>query len=111
MKSVRLTRRAASRLEDIAAWTIDHFGPAQASKYEGQLIRRLNALAAGDPPRGRSCSLLAPGLTAAAGLLYVREGGHFIVYRETDVAIQVIDFIHGARDLDGILRDLGKKPI
>jgi toxin ParE1/3/4 len=107
VKEAKLTRRAESRLEEIASWTISRFGLAQANKYERQLIERLRALAKGELPRGRACDLLVRGLTGAVGLSYIREGGHFIIYRETDDQIQVIDFVHGARDIEAFLRELG----
>jgi plasmid stabilization system protein ParE len=106
VKTVQLTRRAAHRLEEIAAWTIARFGLAQAKKYEQQLIERLNALANGELPRGRPCDLLVQGLTEAAGLHYIRAGGHIVIYRETEDQIQVIDFVHGARDVEAILKEL-----
>ncbi len=106
MKAVRLTRRAESRLEEIAIWTISNFGPARAETYERRLIDRLHGLSIGELPRGRSCQLLVHGLAGATGLCYIKEGGHYIVYRETDEQIQVIDFVHGARDIEGILREL-----
>ena len=108
MKEVKLTRRAEHRLKEIAVWTISRFGPAQAEKYEGQLIERLHALALGKIPRGRSCELLLQGLTEATGLRYVQVGGHFIIYREAGDEIQVIDFVHGARDIEGLVDDLGE---
>ncbi len=48
------------------------------------------------------------GLTEATGLRYVQVGGHFIIYREAGDEIQVIDFVHGARDIEGIVDDLGE---
>ena len=107
MKEVKLTRRAEHRLEEIASWTLSYFGAAQADRYERHLIKRLQALAIGELPRGRACDLLVQGLTEATDLRYIREGGHFIIYRETDDQIHVIDFVHGARDIEAILRELG----
>lgn len=106
VKTVRLTRRAESRLEDIAAWTISHFGADQAQEYEKRLINRLHDLAVGELPRGRPCDLLVQGLTEATDLHYIQEGGHFIIYRQTAKEIHILDFIHGARDIKGILKDL-----
>jgi plasmid stabilization system protein ParE len=94
------------RLEEIAHWTISKFGLSQAEQYERGLIDRLYALSRGELPPGRSCEALLAGRSGAKGLFYFREGGHFIIYRETDDLIVVIDFIHGARDLEAILIDL-----
>ena len=106
MKSVKLARQAEARLEEIARWTIERFGLAQAEKYELRLIDRLDALSKGEPPHGQSCEALLAGKPEANGLLFVREGGHYIIYKEFDDLIVVIDFIHGVRDLEAILADL-----
>jgi plasmid stabilization system protein ParE len=106
VKTVRLTRQAEARLVDIVDWTMSNFSGEQADRYEQQLIGRLDALARGESPKGRSCALLAPGVVARDDLLYIKEGGHYIIYRESDDLIAVIDFMHGARDLAAILREL-----
>ncbi len=108
MKPIRLTLRARARLEEIAGWTLDEFGPAQARKYEKQLLARLKALAAGRPPHGRPCALLVRSRTDAADLKYLRESGHYIVYRDRPDAVIIIDFIHGARNLENILAALAR---
>lgn len=109
MKTIRLTRRAEARLEEIAGWTIDRFGPNQARAYEAQLVHRLRALADGDPPHGRPCGFLLPSAADAMDLKYFREGGHYIIFHETADALIVIDFVHGARNFERILTDLDKK--
>jgi hypothetical protein len=40
-------------------------------------------------------------------LEYYRDGRHFIIYRNTVDGIFVLDFVHGSRDLQAILYDLG----
>jgi plasmid stabilization system protein ParE len=102
----RLSPQAEQSLEEIIGWTIDHFGIEQAAKYKDQLISRLSALAAGDMPQGRSCNSLLEGRRDAADLEYYREGRHFIIYRNTSEEILVLDFVHGSRDLTGILDEL-----
>lgn len=108
MKQIRLTRRAETRLREIAGWTIDRYGPTQARKYEENLVHRLRALAVGEAPHGKSCGALVSGVPGADSLQYYREGGHYIIFRETADALIVIDFVHGARDLEGILADLAR---
>ena len=107
MKSVKLTRQAEARLEEIAYWTIERFGVAKAEQYEQRLIDRLQALSNGDLPKGRKCDSLVREGNGPRGLLYLCEGGHYIIYRESDDLIVVVDFVHGARDLEAILKDLG----
>ena len=106
MTGYRLSRRAARSLEQIFGWTLDHFGRDQAVSYKDDLKNRLQALDAGVPPHGRSCGLLVAGSHDVADLMFYREGRHFIIYRSTDDGLFVIDFIHGARDLESLLQAL-----
>lgn len=109
MKAIRLTLQAQARLEEIAGWTLERFGPAQAEKYEMQLLARLKALASGRPPHGRSCSLLVPSRKDLADLKYLRESGHYIIFRDRRDALIIIDFIHGARNMESILAVLARE--
>ena len=106
MRGYRLSPQAEQTLEDIIGWTIDHFGIDQAARYKDQLISRLSTLAADDMPHGRSCNSLLAGKRDAVDLEYYREGRHYIIYRNTSEGIFVLDFVHGSRDLDGILDEL-----
>ncbi|MEX2617093.1 MAG: type II toxin-antitoxin system RelE/ParE family toxin [Alphaproteobacteria bacterium] len=103
MKSIRVTRRAQAQLADIFLYSIEHWGDSIAERYRDSLIARLHALAAGEPPAGRSCGLLISPGRSDIGLKYFREGGHFIVYRETADTLIVLDFIHQSRKLDDII--------
>lgn len=109
MKPWRLTPAAAQSLEDIAAWTIERFGDRQADAYCETLITRLNTIAEGGPPRPRPCSALLATSHSKVDLTYVREGGHFIILRETHDRIDVIEFLHGRLDLPHKLEALTKK--
>lgn len=106
MKPLRLTPQAHSRLSEIADWTIKNFGHKQAAAYERDLINRLNALAKGDLPKGRSCNTLFPDRPDITNLYFIREDAHFIIYRDTPTEIQILDFVHGSRNLEAILNDL-----
>ena len=66
----------------------------------------MRSLAAGRPPHGRPCDILVKGYAAAEGLLYYREGAHFIVYRKDDGNLVVIDFVHERRDLPRMIERL-----
>ena len=105
MNGVVLTPHAKARLDDILAYTADAFGDAQAVAYHDALFARLAALAEGRPPHGRPCRVLVRG-PAPEGLLYMREGGHFIVCVKTDDGVTVIDFIHQKRDLPALIASL-----
>ena len=106
MKPFRLTPQAEARLTDIALWTVNQFGVDQARRYERELIDRLKAIASGEPPHGRPCSLLIPGKDFDDELYQYRQGQHYIVYRDTPALLIVVDFVHGSRDLPRILEDL-----
>ena len=46
-KPVRLTRAAETSLGEIADWTLETFGAAQALSYEAELLSRCDAIAGG----------------------------------------------------------------
>jgi len=101
-----LTPRAVARLAGIFEWTIERFGLPRAEAYCRDLLRRCTALASGSPPHGRSCEALLGKQADPADLYFYREGGHYIIYRKTEGRLIVIDFVHGARDFEGLLNDL-----
>lgn len=107
MKGYRLSPQAELTLEDIIRWTIEHFGLEQAERYKNQLINRLSALAADELPHGLPCNSLLARQREVVDLEYYREGRHFIIYRNTTDGIFVLDFVHGSRDLQAILSNLG----
>ncbi len=41
-------------------------------------------------------------------LEYYRQGRHYIIYRNTDDELLVVDFAHGSRNLDAIIQDLSR---
>jgi plasmid stabilization system protein ParE len=91
----RLTPQAEEALVEIARWTAERFGAAQADRYETELIARCEALARGDIA-GQDCSVLAG---ESGGLRFIRAGRHFVVYTEIGVELVVLDVIHGRADL------------
>jgi len=103
VRGFRLSLQAEKTLEEIIDWTIDHFGMVQAERYKNQLIGRLSTLAAGELPHGLPCNSLLAGHRDVVDLEYYREGRHFIIYRNTNEGIFVLDFVHGSRDLSAIL--------
>ncbi len=109
MKKFRLSLRAEQSLEDIFAWTIDQFGIDQAIKYKDQLLNRLNSLTAGELPHGRSCDVLIANLRDVQDLEYYREGRHYIIYRNTEKTLFVVDFIHEVRDLEFLIEELSAR--
>lgn len=45
-------------------------------------------------------------LVGADQLRYSIVGRHYLIYRDTGGELQVIDFIHGARDLETLMQTL-----
>lgn len=108
MRTYRLSLQAEQILENIIGWTIDQFGIEQAIKYKELLENRLSSLASGKAPHGKPCNLLVSGLLDMNDLEYYRQGRHYIIYRNTDDELLVVDFVHGSRNLVAILQDLSK---
>ena len=96
-RPVRFTRTAEASLAGIAAWTLDRFGPAQAERYEAELLERCRAISEGRA-HTRDCSALAP---EGRGLLYVRAGEHFLICAEREDAVIVVEVLHSRSDLPG----------
>ncbi len=106
MKPWRLTPQAEQSLIDIAVWTFDRFGQAQALAYRDGLIKQIDAIAVGTPPHPRSCGLLMPGRSDVEGLTFYREGGHFIILRQTDELLEIIEFLHESSNLPDLIERL-----
>ena len=107
MTRYRLSPLAEETLEDILVYSFETFGEAQANKYREALLARLDALVEGRSPLGRPCEALV-GDDAPNGLFYVKQGGHFIIYRTIGDEIFVVDFVHEVRDLPARLRELAE---
>lgn len=106
MKPWRLTRCAEHSLVEIFAWTIKQFGERQAIAYRDALIERVAAIAAGQAPHCQPCSKLMRGIAGVDGLVYCREGGHYIVMRDEEDELIVLEFFHQASDLPRHLQSL-----
>ena len=105
-KPVRFTRAAEASLGEIADWTQETFGAAQALRYETELLSRCNAVAEGTA-QSRDCSALAP---EGRGLRYVRAGEHFLVYAEREEDIVIVEVLHSRSDLLARLAKLAGGP-
>ena len=105
MRPVRSTRAAEASLGEIADWTLETFGAAQALSYEAELLSRYDAIAEGRA-HSRDCSALAP---EGRGLRYVRAGEHFLVYAEREDDIVIVEVLHSRSDLPFRLAKLADK--
>ncbi|WP_108260538.1 type II toxin-antitoxin system RelE/ParE family toxin [Mangrovicoccus ximenensis] len=106
MKDIVYAPAALASLQDILEWTIGRHGDAQAERYTNQLIARLDALAAGQPPHPRPCSALLSEGRRAPGLGYVREGRHYLILRETETAIELVEVFHERMNIEAWLQAL-----
>ena len=109
MKEVLYSPAALARFADILECTIRNFGEAQAHAYTAQLAARIEALAAGTGPRARPCELLMQGVRDASGLTCYREGSHFLILRENQDTLEVVEILHGRMNLDEHLERLAKE--
>ena len=89
--------QAESSLEDIEAWTRDHFGEAQVQKYGGLLRARFREIADG-------ISFAKPlvrltGLDRHIDINACPTGRHFVLFKIVKGRLYIIDVIHQRRDL------------
>ena len=110
MKEIRISPAAEDALADILEYSIDQWGLAGAELYKDQLLERVRSVARGELPHPRPCSVLVQGERAGTGLCYCREGRHFIILRESNARIDIVDFLHESRDLDRLIDGLGGMP-
>ena len=106
MKRIIYAPAALDSLEDILNWTIEQFGDDQAARYIGRLVARLEALAADRPPRTKPCSQLVQDRRDAPNLRYYREGRHYLILRETDDCLELVEVFHAQTNIETRLSDL-----
>jgi len=107
-KPWRLTTRARRRLVDIAIWTHDTFGQAQAEFYEAALVAQCEAIAHGTAHTRPCRSAIDPQLPD--DLYLTRAGSHVIVFTERDGQIVITDILHAHQDLARLIADLPEDP-
>jgi plasmid stabilization system protein ParE len=96
-KPWRLTRTAEASFLEIAAWTLETFGPKQAAAYEEDLIARCKEIASGTAPSQDCRRIIDPNLPE--DLRFTRAGQHFVVFVEDAEQVIIVDFLHGRSDL------------
>lgn len=106
MKAVKISPSAEAALTDILEYSIERWGLDRAEDYKNQLLNRVSSVARAELPHPKMCEILMQGKRDAAGLLYCREGRHFIILRETATHIEVVDFIHEGRNLERLIDGL-----
>jgi len=100
VKQLLYTPAARASLEELFAWPLNRFGASQADRYAAQLAGRLERLLTGDAVGVMSCSRLLPNDPRARALKLAREGRHFIVFRETEDALEIVEIFHGRMDIE-----------
>jgi len=93
MADLRLSRRAASDLAEIADYTIAEFGIDQARLYRDQLDACFRSLLA-NPQLGRSAEEVAPGLRR------IRQQAHVVFYRAEGDRVFIVRVLHHSMDFE-----------
>lgn len=88
MGEYRLTQRADDDLVDLFVFGLDHFGEAQARRYQTGLERCFSLLA-GNPGLGRRADRVSQGLRRH------EYETHVIFYVETRDGVLIVAVIHG----------------
>ena len=96
MRELRLSRKAAADLAEIADFTIAAFGIGQARKYRDQFNRCFASLI-DNPMLGRSAGELGPGLRR------IRQQAHVVFYLPSDEAVLVVRVLHNRMDFEQYL--------
>ncbi|MEH6660818.1 MAG: type II toxin-antitoxin system RelE/ParE family toxin [Parasphingorhabdus sp.] len=93
MADLRLSRRAASDLAEIADYTISEFGIEQARLYRDQFQACFQSLLA-NPQLGRSAEEVAPGLRR------IRQQAHVVFYRVERGGLLIVRVLHHSMDFE-----------
>ena len=93
MAELRLSRRAASDLAEIADYTIAEFGIDQARRYRDQLDACFRSLLA-NPQLGRSAEEVAPGLRR------IRQQAHVVFYTVGEDQLLIVRVLHHGMDFE-----------
>lgn len=93
MRKIRLSRRAASDLGEIADYTIAEFGIEKARQYRDQFQGCFDALLT-NPHLGRSAEAIAPGLRR------IRQQAHVVFYLPTEEEVLIVRVLHHSMDFE-----------
>jgi toxin ParE1/3/4 len=88
-----LSPRAQADIDDIWAYTIEHWGERQAEIYIRLIKAAVDAIAT-DPDVGRPCDDVRPGYRRYA------VGSHLLFYRVTAAAVIVVRILHQRMDVE-----------
>lgn len=97
MTEIKLSRKAAHDLAEIADYTIHEFGIIQACQYKDSLQNCFNSLQE-NPMLGRSADDVAPDVTL--GLRRIRQQAHVIFYIKGSDHILIVRVLHHSMDFE-----------
>ncbi len=100
MANYFLTERAANHLKEIYEYSLENWGEEIATRYMGQVIKRLQKLAA-NPEEGRNRR------KRSTPYLMAPVEKHFAIYKAVDEGIIVVAVLPGMRNIEGIMERIG----
>jgi toxin ParE1/3/4 len=98
--TVRLGHQAEQDYVEILQWTTTNFGEGQASTYAETIALAIAALEDGPNVLGaRTRDDIQPGIRTLHVARQARAGRHFVVFRVTGAAIDILRLLHDSMDL------------
>lgn len=91
-KPIRLRPQAEADLEGIWTYTAETWSPDQAERYTDQIIDSFDDIAA-DPDRGQDMNEIRTGYRRWS------VGRHYVFYKATEDAIEIVRILHQVRDI------------
>ncbi len=96
-RRIRILPQAKKSLSDIAAWTVERFGEAQAIHYGAAFRSRFRRIA--DKQAASKPLVHVTGLERHRGVEIARSGSHYILFAFKDGDLFILDVIHTKRNL------------
>ncbi|MGQ0566792.1 MAG: type II toxin-antitoxin system RelE/ParE family toxin [Gemmobacter sp.] len=97
MKRLSFSIAAQARLDDIYAYSVEHFGRSRAEVYVDVLAERCQGLASGDIP-SQACRILVEG-RVRTNFRFARAGRHFIMFLDLPSEIRIVDVVHQSANI------------
>ena len=91
-QTIRLSDPARADLAEIEAYTLEHWGEQQKTRYLAQLRKTMQNLPA-SPDIGVARDDIAPGIRAC------RVGSHVVLYTATESGVEIARVLHQRMDI------------
>jgi len=99
-RSVSLAAAAQTDLDNIAAWSTETFGHAQAETYIEAILDTIDELTALTPPsRSIARDEIAKGMRTLHMRKRGRRGRHFLLYSQTSDEVRIQRVLHDSVEL------------